>query len=144
MFLEFEVVWGLLLTLLLADLFGMGLHGFGSLDFVAASRSDGRQAKLCCDFQSKKFSHSLISARLGAIKALQVFNYPRISYTIVSMVHNWSECVTGAGAASPGWNRRLGDRNLLFCASLALRPWGYRLDWFVASWTLGAGGAGAE
>ena len=33
MFLELEVVWGLLLTLLLAGLFGMGLHGFGSLDF---------------------------------------------------------------------------------------------------------------
>ena len=38
LFNKLEVVWGLLLTLLLVGLFRMGLHGFGSLDFLASSR----------------------------------------------------------------------------------------------------------
>ena len=86
-FLEFEVVWGLLLTLLLTGLFRMCLHGFGSLDFVAASQSNGSQAKLCSvTSKVKNFSHSLIPAMgggggggEGAIKAFKVFNYSRMS-----------------------------------------------------------------
>ena len=52
MFLEFEVVSELLLTLLLVGLFRISLHGFGSLDFLAALRSNGSLAKffMLCDF----------------------------------------------------------------------------------------------
>ena len=84
MFLQFEVIWGLLLTLLLVGLFGMGLHGFGSLDFLAASRSNGSLAKLCSvTFKGKNFSPIVQSQQEGElIEAFEIFNYPRIYQTI--------------------------------------------------------------
>ena len=53
-------LFGLLLTLLLVGLFGMGLCRFESLNFWAASRSNGSLAKLCSVISKGKklISHS--------------------------------------------------------------------------------------